>query len=350
MLRTETLLDEAAWEDKIASFPLECQDVYFTRQYHHMHSAAGLVQAHAVVVERDGEKLFVPGLRTAIQGEAGQPDRWDLQTCNGYGGPLASENASSRFLEAAWSAWRRQVASRGCVAAFFRLHPLLQNDRWLPADATVRRDRMTVYVDLSAGVAPAWQRADSRHRNMVTKGQREHVRVEWDNAQAWDDFELLYRQAMERLGAAPALRFSSEYFARMRRLPGAALASVRKEGRLAAAACFMFGRCWAHYHLSARQPDSGNHLTNCILQSAFERAAELGLRGAHLGGGRTDSPSDELLKFKLRTGGTMMEFKIALVVSNAAEYHALLTHWRGQVGRDPQWLLGYRQPQPATNT
>ncbi len=132
----------------------------------------------------------------------------------------------------------------------------------------------------------------------------------------------------------------------MREIKGMHLASIRDGGQLIAAAVFMFGPTWAHYHLSACER-SGNHLTNCLLQTGIERACDLGLKGLHLGGGRTTQSADTLLKFKLSLGGKLIDFKVAFVVVNQEAYAKLCRNWAKQTGEAPKWLLGYRQPMPS---
>ena len=349
-MRIETFSDFAIWNEALAELPVPCRDVYFTPEYHHLHTANGDGEAYCAAVSEDRSRLLVPGLRVPITFGPGALRRkalWDVQTCNGYGGPLVSPDVTPDFLKRAWEAWRRDSAAHGVVAAFLRLHPLLNNSAWLPADARVIEDRKTVFVDLQQGAQTAWARASSRHRNMVNKGRRENVQIIWDDPNGWEAFEKLYGEAMERLNAPPALRFSPAYFAALRNLPCAELACVRRRGELAAAAVFMFGPRWGHYHLSARQPDAGNHLTNCLLQDAFERAAKYGLEGIHLGGGRSAAPGDSLLMFKRNLGGQLIDFKVALVIVDMDVYRQLCLAWAEETGRQPQWLLGYRQPRPA---
>ena len=337
--------DNAAWGNVLSQLALPYRDVYFTLAYHQLHVVNGDCKVECMVLAEGGQTLMVPGMRAPIPSDDASAF-FDLQSCNGYGGPLASPSASRDFLEQAWGEWQRRSAATGIVAGFFRLHPLLANECCLPESARVILDRQTVFVDLADGPRAAWQRADARHRNMVNKGQREGLRVDWQDPTGWDDFELLYNEAMRRLNAPSALRFSHAYFAGLRQLPGAALACIRRGDALAAAAVFLFGPIWGHYHLSAHREGSGNHLTNCLLQSALERCLDRGLRGLHLGGGRTSSPEDTLLKFKLGLGGRLLDFKVALVVANLAHYRRLCDHWAQKTGVPPKWLLGYRQPKP----
>ena len=350
MIRVEEHLSPEAWQQALLRLPLSCRDSYFTAGYVEAHAANGDGRPFCVEVSENENTLMVTGLQVPIPFT---PDadrtacRYDVQTCNGYGGPIVSANADSAFLGRAWGEWRDRCRARGVVAAFFRLHPLLENERWLPPDARVVSDRKTVFVDLVKGLQTAWQDAESRHRNMVNKGHRVGVSVVWDDPSGWDDFETLYRKAMMRLDAPGHLRYGHDSFARLSLLSGVELACVRRNGILDAAAVFMFGPCWCHYHLSARREGAGNHLTSCLLQSALERAAGRGLQGFHLGGGKTISGSDALLKFKLSLGGRLLDYKVALVVTDLPAYNGLCARWSNETGEAPQWLLGYRQPKPV---
>jgi hypothetical protein len=335
------------WSEALSKFPVKAQDVYFTPEYHGLHIVNSNGEVFCTLLQDKEQTLIVPGLRLPVPSWLSHKQSatyFDLQTCNGYGGPVASENVTREFLERAWNEWRRESAKNGIVAAFFRLHPLLYNERWLPTDAEIVYDRQTVYVDLRGGGDLAWRGASSRHRNMVNKGRRDGVVIQWNDSEGWIEFERLYANAMERLTAPEALRFSSSYFAKLRGLPGAELACVWRNGEFQAGSVFLFGNRWAHYHLSVRSPESDNTLTNCILQEAIQIAAARGLEGIHLGGGRTSAPEDSLLKFKLGIGEKRLDFKVALVISKPDAFKELCQTWRAENGSSPDWLLGYRQP------
>jgi len=339
-------LTAVEWDATLQQLPNASRDVYFFPEYHTLHVANGDGKAYCAAITEDENLLLISGLRSAIPSagsEANSIVYYDIQTCNGYGGPLATPGASRDFLERAWAEWRRTSAEEGIVAAFFRLHPMINNEMWLPNDARVIPDRETVFVELGQGLDAAWRSVGSSHRNMVSKGRRDSVQVVWNDPRGWQDFESLYADAMGRLQASSSLLFSRNYFAALRSLPGVELATVRDGSELAAGAVFLVGPCWGHYHLSARRPDSANYLTNCILQAAIERAAQSGLKGVHLGGGRTRSPDDGLFKFKRGIGTVALDFKVALVVSDNASYAKLCRDRSNSLGRTPTWLLGYRE-------
>ena len=333
------------WSAVLRSLAPSSRDIYFTPEYHNLHQLNGDGEAFSSIAQEGSKTLIVAGMRSRIDETAESCNKsWDLETCNGYGGPVASPDADREFLAQAWEEWKGACRRAGMVAAFFRLHPLLNNALLLPADAEVRAERKTVFVDLSEGAGKPWRAACSQHRNMVNKGAREGVTVRWNEPADWDAFAPLYAEAMLRVNAPGRLRFSQQYFRNLRSLPGVELAAVRRGTSLASGAVFLSGELWGHYHLSARSADSPNYLMNCILQTAFERAAANGLQGMHLGGGKTAVPEDSLLKFKAASGGQLLDFCVALVVANRKAFDGLCERWKRQTGSSPSWLLGYRQP------
>jgi hypothetical protein len=81
---------------------------------------------------------------------------------------------------------------------------------------------------------------------------------------------------------------------------------------------------------------------------AFERTAEQGLNGVHLGGGKTTAPDDPLLKFKQSFGGSLLEYKVAMVIGNDQKFQELCEGWIAENSTNPSWLLAYRQPNPKS--
>ncbi|MEO6771868.1 MAG: GNAT family N-acetyltransferase [Kofleriaceae bacterium] len=316
-----TWLDAAAWDAALEP----ATDVYFTPGYHALHAAEGVAPCCF-----GAGGLSVPGLRTTIPNS----DHADVQTCNGYGGPFGEAGS-----EAAWAAWREAARADRIVAALFRLHPLVANERLLPADAEIRHERDTIFVDLGGGLDAAWRAADGRHRNMVQRARREAAGVAWTPG-AWGEFVAMYRSAMDRLGAPEALRFSDAYFARLQRFAPAELASLHDDRGLVAAAVMLWAPRWGHYHLAARRSDAPNYAANLVVQAGLERAVARGLAGVHLGGGTTNAPDDSLLRFKRSVGGTVLAFRVARVIADPAAFEQLVA----RRGGTPSWLLGYRQP------
>src|SRR5436309_3529305 len=121
MMAIKTFADGAVWNEALAKLPLDCRDVYFTPEYHHLHTVNGDGEAHCTAVTEEGSSLLVPGMRLPVISEKNTPKTaayWDIQSCNGYGGPLVSPDVSPEFLKRAWETWRCDSAGSGVVAAF----------------------------------------------------------------------------------------------------------------------------------------------------------------------------------------------------------------------------------------
>ncbi len=340
-------LSSKEWNEALAEFPATMQDVYFTPDYHELHEEEGWVAKHCFNFSEEDKGLLVPGLRTAIPSDLCKTlpgGFYDLQTCNGYGGPLARGKVEFAFLDRSWAEWRRSSANRGIVASFFRLHPLLNNTSCLPPDARILNDRKTIFVDLTVGLETVWKNANSQFRNRVNKSRREGLEIQWNNTSDWEGFPSFYAKAMERLNAPEGLRFSPGYFTQLQNLDGAQISSARHGTDLAAAVIWLFGPRWGHCHLAARHPQADSHFMYSLYQAGLEKAAELGLKGVHFGGGRTSASDDPLLRFKKRVGGSLLDFKVALVISDSKAFDQLCRCWADETGERPRWLLGYRQP------
>src|SRR5205085_223552 len=75
-----------------------------------------------------------------------------------------------------------------------------------------------------------------------------------------------------------------------------------------------------------------------------ETMARLGLVALHLGGGRTSSPTDSLLRFKERVGQARHQFSTARLVLDRKRYASLIqTSIRRRGDAASAWFLRYRQ-------
>lgn len=317
-------------------------DVYFGSAYHAWHAEQG--HALAVVVEDDrGVALFFAGLLLPIDGRDGA---FDLQTPNGYGGPLARPGLSADNLGLAWHYACDLLSERGVVAMLFRLHPLFDQRPFLPPSARVIDDRVTVYVPIDEGAAVALAASDSRHRNMVSRGRRDAATVVWADVDSpeWAEFEGLYGDAMARLDARRELRYGLRYFQAMRESALAELAVLRDVRGLVAGSVFLWGAEFGHYHLSARRADAPNYAMNTLVHAGVERACQRRLQGLHLGGGLSAEPSNSLFRFKATIGHGRRTFRLARVVSDEARFRTLCAEADVARGRSSEWLLGYRDP------
>lgn len=350
--------DAAEWHRLLEALPPALKDVYFWPEYVALHRFIEESRALLFAYESDdGACWMYPFLLQPIAGmkeQDGAPaTMWfDIETPYGYGGPLANTDRAEFLAEAhaAFSAWCRE---QRVVAEFIRLHPLLRNERWLDSEIEVIYDRETISLDLTNfnALDPAALPFDKMARYMLRRAERSGVRVERRDPRAdFDKFVALYRETMRRINADEYYFFDEHYFRGLRELvaeSGWLLAATLDE-EWAAAALFLKGTGYLHYHLSATRAEPRlPGATNLLLYTAAQMgSASESLTTLHLGGGTTSLPDDSLLKFKRSMGNQAHAFHIGRRVHHPTMYAAVRAAWERDyptlVAEHGRKLLCYR--------
>lgn len=350
--------DEAAkWQAAITKMAAPGQDIYFTPEYLALHELEADTKAKLFIF-RDGAEAWIHPLlkRRIASPEDDQPTEWsDLESAYGYGGPLSS-SSNADFLARAWEAFDTWCAEEKVVAEFVRLHPLVGNETWLDPKTELLVDRETVSITLEEIMAQPDKAFSADSRYMVRRAEREGVVVrEVPVAEGFERFLDLYRTTMERLGAGEYYFFNDAYFTKLARLVeqhGFLLIAELKD-EWVAGSLFLRGAEFLHYHLSASTPDRRiPGATNAILHQAARLGGQAGLRCLHLGGGRTPSGDDRLLRFKQSVGSGRHVFRIGKRVHNRAAYEDLCAAWEKKYPalKAPHGsrLLRYRERPPQS--
>ncbi len=325
--------DAEVWRRTLGRFPTGMQDVYFSAEYVGLHRIEPGARALLFSCESGGRAWVYAFLLQPIKpiGERGLEGPWfDIETAYGYGGPVANTD-DGVFLAEAHEAFREWCREQGVVAEFVRLHPLLRNERWLDPAVEVAHDRQTVSLNL-ADFDMTHLPFDSGTRYMLRRAERLGIKV---HAQAAGEgsfarFRTLYDRTMDRLLADDYYRFGDDYFAGLCDLvaDSGLLLAAEQAGEWAAAAVFLKGPTWLHYHLSASDPDKRlPGAINLLLCAAAERGRKEGLTRLHLGGGRTRSSEDSLLAFKRCMGTDSHSFYVGKRIHNAGAYVYIRELW-----------------------
>jgi hypothetical protein len=246
--------------------------------------------------------LVLRPVPTRSAGDAWSVDAQDATSPYGYPCPVFSD-PDPRFMAASVQTFVAGMRARKVVAAFVRLHPLLDVPEQAMAEAgTIVEHGPTVWIDLTADEATQWAGYRATHRNLIRRATREGLRVSFDDAFArLDEFFGVYAQTMERLDADWA-EFGREYLeqlAAMLRARGLGfLALVEHEGEVIAGGVFTSCSGIVQYHLSgtanAWQQASPSRL---MLDEVRRRQVARGDRQMHLGGG-VGAREDALFRFK----------------------------------------------------
>jgi hypothetical protein len=287
-------------------------------------------QAEAVLVTAGANYFFLPYLVRRLAGVVGgvEADRLgDICSPYGYPGPLVRE-CTPGFLRSALGRWVAAMREREIASGFFRVHPLLP----LPADelgafGSLTCRGTTVSIELTRSDDAIWDGFRRSHQVNIKQARRRGLVVTMDRgADLLDEFRAIYRETMDRIGAAASYYFPASYYQELSEVLGERLwvGTVRQPGGEAVAAG-LFVACGpiVQYHLSgsrtAAQPLNPNKL---LLDHAWRWAKARGCQVLHLGGG-VGSAEDSLFHFKAGFADRRHPFQTWEVVFLNDVYEAL---------------------------
>jgi len=329
--------DAEEWRGIIRQLPAQLQDTYFLPEYSALYLFDTDIRSLLFVYQKS-DKIWAYSFNlqkiTCIGGQTMDHEWFDIETPYGYGGPI-SNSEDEEFMSEANHAFSEWCISRNVVAEFVRFHPLLQNQRWVRSgangpDMNIRFDRETASIDI-CGFNADKPPFNKQSRNIIKRAQRQGISAKAYPAREYiGQFEELYRKTMDRLGVDDYYYFDHQYFKNLATLSDATgmLLVSEQDGMWAAAALFFGGPLWLHYHLSASDPEQRlPGATNLLLHEAAKMGKNRGFSRLHLGGGRTNDPSDSLLKFKRAMATDMHSFYIGMRIHNPEIYGRLKEVW-----------------------
>jgi hypothetical protein len=273
--------------------------------------------------------------------------QYDAVAPRGYPGPLLLPPASDRssaFLQRAIAALSEDLASRGIVTVFSRLHPLFP----LP-EAVMERFGALVdhgdswYVDLSLTTEEMHTQTEHGHRQAISKAARRgyvaRIDAEWER---FDAFVEAFRQSMERVGAVPFWRLTREYFEDLRNsLQGNVhLCVVESADQLAAASLITETNGIVEYHLAGTADAHLSASPSKLLIDFVRRwAKSRGNRVLHLAGSL--SRGDSLSQFK--AGFTPLHHPVQSwrLITDRSAYQQLVDRWSAASADVADPITGY---------
>ena len=323
------------WYLVLEELPTDLVDVYFYPEWVMLHRFNPGSRALMFTFQKQGKIWAYPFLLSPISfpDQSSFEKTWhDIETAYGYGGPVANTKDKD-FLEDAHNAFISWCHKQNVVAEFVRFHPLIQNEQWIDSDVKITFDRETVYLNfalLKNDELPF----TSKTRNMLNRAENLGVSiVRLEGRSGYKKFVDMYSNSMKRLKAETYLLFNNEYFSNLYSIlqNGGLILGAEQKNTCIAAAVFIKGTRWLHYHLAATcfekmVPGANNKLLLTASQIGFG----LGLKGLHLGGGRTNLPDDTLLKFKRSMSTSSYNYVIGKRIHNHDIYSRLYNAWKNQ--------------------
>lgn len=286
-------------------------DIYYKKEYASLYTTSDAEIFEYIYSENN---LYVKfnSLKRPIKNVSGieiSEEIYDLETPYGYGGPVSNSN-DERFLKKAVASYKEHCKNQNIVCEFIRLHPFNHILKSNFIFDMFYQERQVVVLDLTESNEDRRKDYSKTTRNIVKKA-RSNLSIEI-NSKNIDEFIDSYYKTMEKNNADDFFFFDEKYFNSLSAIEGVKLIEVFLDDELASIGFFMFGSEVAHYHLSANNKalmkENGNYL---LLDAAFDAAKEYGCKYMLLGGGRTSSTDDNLLKFKSKFSKIKMPFYIA---------------------------------------
>jgi Acetyltransferase (GNAT) domain len=206
---------------------------------------------------------------------------------------------------------RRWCRESDVVCCHIRLHPLLEQDKWLntlqfqDGTASLRFRSLTTAVDLSK-----WDNAGQRitgmsaARRLKLNRARRYLRVLWSGLDIPMDeairlFRIVYEYRMTQVHASPYYYFSEEYYSALAERTILAVALAWLNDQLVGGHLYLADGPFAHYHLGGTNDLGFKFDASTLLTNAGSRwAREHGCKLLHLGGG-----ADGLFGYKEATAG-----------------------------------------------
>ncbi|MEZ0232431.1 MAG: hypothetical protein ACAH12_06300 [Methylophilaceae bacterium] len=286
------------------------------------------------VYESAGE-IYMHGFHLAkINGT----DLYDLQSPYGYGGPIATTDASD-FLEEADMQFRQWAINARVVAEFIRFHPMLENWKYYGGQSFF--DRKVVWVDCNkSDLLMSYQ---IRQRTAIRKAVNANVEVKWLSQEDLKQvFPKFYVDAMRNIKADEFYLFSDDYFLALLSLPFISGVGALVDNEFIAMSLFL-GDGVGEYHLSGKNMKGSKYAaSSLLLHEAAQQMKKDGLKKLYLGGGSTSSTEDSLLFFKAGFSSDTADFKIGKRVFIPTAYEQLKQDYSAQYMQYPQRILFYR--------
>lgn len=333
--------EDAQWDKYIEKFPVEKQDIYFTRQYCKMEQEQEQGIAQLFVYEENENIGIYPFIKRPINHPQLKEQYYDIETPYGYGGPITMYE-DPLFVSRFENSFLEYCKDENIVAEFVRFHPLIENEHIFQKNIEVLHNRSTVWLELTKSIEDIWMNeVSAQNRNTIRKCEKNQLHVEVTNH--YDTFIEIYNETMQKVGAQEFYFFGQFYYEHIKGNESYVLLEVKQGEKTLAAAIFMGYGQYFHYHLSGSRKEFLKLApNNILLWEAIKYAKEHGYKKMHFGGGLTDSKEDNLFRFKSKYSKTNADFYIGKRIHNEEVYQMLIRDWEEKHGEKAKILLQYR--------
>lgn len=256
---------------------------------------------------------------------------YDLITPYGYGGPVIKEcrkDCRAELIKEFEYEFEKYCKENRIVSEFIRFHPIVGNANDFKDMYHVSYIRNTVGTNLADFVDPFQSEFSKSCRKNIRRALKAGVSYRiTKNPSNLDNFKKIYYSTMDRNKADDFYYFDDDYFQQCLKLLREHLLLVEAvyEDQIIAAGLYFVYDKTIHIHLSGTLSEFLHLSPAYILRYAVtDWGKENGYQLIHHGGGRSNSPNDNLYLFKKRFGqNTEFKFHIGKKVWNEEIYKEL---------------------------
>jgi CelD/BcsL family acetyltransferase involved in cellulose biosynthesis len=249
----------------------------------------------------------------------------DAVSVGDYAGPLSSRaNLPETVVRSFQRALAEEMERLEVVFVFSKLNPMLCQEKLLKGMGSTHFAQPTVSIDLTLPPSEQFWNCRPRLRSYLRQAWREGQEgCELDYGEYLPECLDMYRETMDRVGAADIFRYPDSYYLALRRALGDRLHlfGVRHAGRLVATALFTEWKGIVQGFISCVRSEALVLSPARVLYDYIRRwAGERGCRVLHLGGGTSPQPDNPLFQFKAGFSGGRHEFRTWRWVVNPEAY------------------------------
>jgi hypothetical protein len=327
------------WKELLGRLPSQLADIYFYPEYVGLYEN-DFSKATCFAFTQNNKIFLYPFLINCIKGHN---DYKYISTPYGYGGPITNSN-DSKFLKEAFSCLDEILIGNHIIAEVIKFHPLIKNHEFFNDvyDGNISRICSTVFVETQINdEEDRWMKTYTHsNRKNIKKAVRNGAKVEFSsNVKAWDKFVYLYEKNLIDNEALKKYFFGDTYFYQLkeRLIFNSVIASCLLENEIVSSLLIIYEREYAHCHLIGTLKDKKTIGVNNLLHHKVVRWCEdIGIKKLHLGGGRSNSEDDSLLRFKKNFSDKISDFYIGERILNHSMFEKLSLEWsRNHNSKEP---------------
>ena len=338
-------------------------DVYQLPNYISL-EASRTEQIPEAILITEGDKIFfapylISKCDNVVPSELITEEIFDIKSPYGYPGILLSEAAANTpgFPDAAMAEFKQVLASKGVCSAFFRMHPILnENFSEIFEAGLFTENGETVSVDLRIPESQLWSHTRKGHKSTINKCKRLGMEAKFVPIEEYlDDFTAIYQETMGRVEAADMYySFDFSYYEEMWKALGDKLhlCVVEYENEVACAGLYT-EICGIVQSTLGGTRDKFVDLSPSSLETDCARywAHQRGNQFLHLGGG-VGASKDPVYNFKAGFSKLRHTFYTLRLIVDEQKYRYLVEMKAKYLNipvenlLDSKFFPAYRSPQP----